>query len=145
MSSLNQVQLIGNLGADPEVHSTQSGNRIANIRLACSEKWTDKQTGERREKTEWVSVVVFNEHLVKIVDEYLQKGAKVFVQGKLRTRKWTDREGNDRYSTEVILENFDGKLVMLGGKGEAGGSSGPDEKPARQVERQPELDDEIPF
>jgi len=113
--SVNKVILVGNLGRDPEVRSSQGGTRIANLSVATSEGWTDKRSGERREKTEWHRVVVFNEHLVKVIEKYLEKGSKVYLEGALQTRKWTDNAGVERYSTEVVLQNFDGKLVMLGG------------------------------
>lgn len=114
--SLNQCQFIGNLGRDPEVRTTQSGDKIANLRLAVSETWKDKQTGERKEKTEWVSVVIWGP-LAGIADQYLRKGSKVYVSGKMETRKWQDQSGADRYSTEVVLRGFDAKLEMLDAPG----------------------------
>lgn len=111
--SLNQCSFIGNLGADPEVRSFQNGGRVANLRLAVTEKWKDKSSGERKESTEWVSVAIMQDGLVGIAEQYLRKGSKVFVQGKIRTRKWQDKDGADRYSTEVVLQGFDGKLQML--------------------------------
>src|ERR1700730_11429055 len=111
--SVNKVILIGNLGADPEIRRTQDGRPIANMRIATSESWRDKNTGERKEKSERHTVVVFSEGLSKVVEQYVKKGDKIYVQGKLRTRKWTDQQGQDRYSTEVVLEGFDAKLVML--------------------------------
>ncbi|SEW16769.1 single-strand binding protein [Aliiroseovarius sediminilitoris] len=122
--SLNKVMLIGNLGADPEVRTFQNGGKVCNLRIATSETWKDKQTGERREKTEWHSVAIFQEGLVRICEQYLRKGSKVFVEGKLQTRKWQDQSGNDRYSTEVVLQGFDGTLTMLDGRGEGGGQGG---------------------
>ncbi len=113
---LNQVQIIGHLGADPETRSFQNGGQVCNLRVAVTEKWKGKD-GERKERTEWVSVAIFSDGLVKIASEYLRKGSKVFVQGKLQTRKWQDQSGNDRYSTEVVLQGFDAKLVMLDGPG----------------------------
>lgn len=113
---INEVTLLGHLGADPEIRHTQDGRAIANMRIATSESWKDKNTGERREKTEWHTVTVFNEGISKVCEQYLKKGSKVLVKGKLQTRKWQDRDGNDRYSTEVVLTNFDSKLVMLDGK-----------------------------
>jgi single-strand DNA-binding protein len=156
--SVNKVILIGNLGADPEIRRTQDGRPIANLRVATSESWRDKTTGERKEKTEWHRVVIFNEGLCKIVEQYLKKGSKVYLEGALQTRKWTDKDGHERYSTEVVLQGFNSQLTMLdtrgGGAGvDAGddfGSSGP--SPAR--ERKPalagagksgDMDDEIPF
>jgi single-strand DNA-binding protein len=124
MASLNQVSLIGNLGADPEIKSFQNGGKIANLRIATSESWKDKATGERKEKTEWHTVTVASDGLVGVVERFLKKGSKVFVQGQLQTRKWADKDGNDRYSTEVVLRGFDAKLVMLDGKASDGGGSG---------------------
>lgn len=126
MSSLNRVMLIGNLGADPEIKTFSNGGKVANLRIATSETWKDRQTGERKEKTEWVSVAIFTEGLVGVVERYLKKGSKVFIEGKLQTRKWQDQSGNDRYSTEVVLQGIGGSLVMLDGKraDDGGGSSG---------------------
>lgn len=118
---LNQVNLIGNLGADPEIRSLNNGDKVANLRLAVSERWKDRATGERKEKTEWVSVVVFG-NLVGVIENYVKKGSKLYVSGKLQTRKWTHSDGTDRYSTEVVLQGFDAKLVMLDGK--SGGDGG---------------------
>ena len=143
MSSLNQVTLVGNLGADPEVKSLQNGNKLANLRVATSESWKDKQTGERKEKTEWHRVTIFNENIAGIAEKYLKKGSKVFLQGKLQTRKWQDKEGNDRYSTEVVLQGFDAKLTLLDKAGGNGGSR--DEEVASRAEKVPAMDDEIPF
>jgi single-strand DNA-binding protein len=113
--SVNKVILVGNLGKDPEIRRTQDGRPIANLRIATSETWRDKASGERREKTEWHSVVVFNENLCKVVEQYLRKGSKVYVEGQLQTRKWQDQSGQDRYSTEVVLQGFNGTLTMLDG------------------------------
>lgn len=121
--SVNKVILVGNLGADPEIRRTQDGRPIANLRLATSENWRDKNTGERREKTEWHRVVIFNEGLCKVAEQYLKKGSKVYIEGALQTRKWTDQSGQERYSTEVVLQGFNSVLTMLDGKG-GGGSSG---------------------
>ena len=112
---LNQCSFIGNLGADVEVKSFQNGGRIANLRIAVSEKWKDKQSGEQKERTEWVSVVIASDGLVGVAERFLRKGSKIFVQGKMATRKWQDQQGNDRYSTEIKVGGFDGKLVMLDG------------------------------
>jgi single-strand DNA-binding protein len=120
--SVNKVILIGNLGADPEIRRTQDGRPIANLRVATSETWRDRNTGERREKTEWHRVVIFSEGLAKIAEQYLRKGAKVYIEGQLQTRKWTDQSGQERYSTEVVLQGFNSALTMLDGKG--GGSAG---------------------
>ncbi len=119
--SLNKVMLIGNLGADPEVRTFQNGGKVCNLRIATSETWKDRNTGERRERTEWHTVAIFQEGLVRICEQYLRKGSKVFVEGKLQTRKWQDQSGNDRYSTEVVLQGFDGTLTMLDGRGDGGG------------------------
>lgn len=115
MSSVNKVILIGNLGADPEIRRTQDGRPIANLRIATSETWRDKATGERKEKTEWHRVVIFNEGLCKVAEQYLKKGAKVYIEGALQTRKWTDQQGIEKYSTEVVLQGFGGALTMLDG------------------------------
>ncbi len=119
--SLNKVMLIGNLGQDPEVRSFQNGGRVANLRIATSETWKDKNTGERQERTEWHTVAIFSDGLINVVENYLKKGSKVFVEGKLQTRKWQDQQGNDRYSTEVVLRGFDGTLTMLDGASGGGG------------------------
>jgi len=121
--SVNKVILIGNLGADPEIRRTQDGRPIANLRIATSETWRDKNSGERKEKTEWHSVVIFNEGLCKVAEQYLKKGSTVYVEGQLQTRKWQDQSGADRYSTEVVLQGFNGNLTMLGGRGDGGGAS----------------------
>src|SRR5215468_8451283 len=115
--SVNKVILIGNLGADPEIRRTQDGRPIANLRVATSETWRDKATGERREKTEWHRVVIFNEGLCKVVEQYVKKGSKVYLEGSLQTRKWTDKDGHEKYTTEVVLQRFNGTLVMLDGRG----------------------------
>jgi single-strand DNA-binding protein len=119
--SVNKVILIGNLGKDPEIRRTQDGRPIANLRLATTETWRDKASGERKEKTEWHSVVIFNENLCKVAEQYLKKGAKVYVEGALQTRKWQDQSGAERYSTEIVLQNFGGTLTMLDGRAGAGG------------------------
>ncbi len=122
--SLNKVMLIGNLGADPEIRSFQNGGRVANLRIATSENWKDKNTGERRERTEWHTVAIFSEGLVNVVERYVKKGSKVFIEGKLQTRKWQDQSGNDRYSTEVVIQGLGGTLTMLDGRGDGGGGGG---------------------
>lgn len=124
--SVNKVILIGNVGADPEIRRTQDGRPIANLRIATSESWRDRNSGERREKTEWHSVVVFNEGLCKVVEQYVKKGAKLYIEGALQTRKWQDQTGNDRYSTEIVLQGFNSTLTMLDGRGEGGGARGGD-------------------
>jgi single-strand DNA-binding protein len=159
--SVNKVILIGNLGADPEIRRTQDGRPIANLRLATSESWRDKTSGERREKTEWHRVVIFNENLCRIAEQYLKKGSKVYIEGALQTRKWQDQSGQDRYSTEVVLQNFRGELTLLdrAGGGSGGGSGDADEGadfgspgPTRKVaaaagagSMRADMDDEIPF
>jgi single-strand DNA-binding protein len=161
--SVNKVILVGNLGADPEIRRTQDGRPVANLRVATSDSWRDKATGERRERTEWHRVVIFNEGLCRIAEQYLKKGAKVYLEGQLQTRKWQDQQGQDRYSTEVVLQGFNSQLTMLdrvgaGGAGGAGGdagepadfgSAGPsaprERKPALAGAKRDDLDDEIPF
>jgi single-strand DNA-binding protein len=164
--SVNKVILIGNLGRDPELRSTQDGTRIANLAVATSESWRDRVSGERKERTEWHRVVIFNERLAEIAEKYLKKGSKVYVEGALQTRKWTDQGGQERYSTEIVLQRFRGELTMLDGAGGArggGGAGGPpieggydegygDEMPASRPAtpargRTPvnDLDDDIPF
>jgi single-strand DNA-binding protein len=161
--SVNKVILVGNLGADPEIRRTQDGRPIANLRLATSESWKDKTTGERREKTEWHRVVIFNENLCRIAEQYLKKGSKVFIEGALQTRKWQDQSGQDRYSTEVVLQGFRGELTLLDRAGSPGGgssggsdaddagefgSSGPTRKVAAAAaagSARGDMDDEIPF
>lgn len=122
--SVNKVILVGNLGADPEIRRTQDGRPIANLSIATSESWRDRSTGERREKTEWHRVVVFNEGLCKVIESYLKKGAKVYLEGALQTRKWQDKNGQDRYSTEIVLQGFNSTLTMLDGRSEGGGGGG---------------------
>ena len=119
--SVNKVILVGNLGRDPEIRRTQDGRPIANLRIATSETWKDRNSGERKEKTEWHSVVIFNEALCKVVEQYVKKGSKVYIEGALQTRKWQDQQGQDRYSTEVVLQGFNGTLTMLDGRAGAGG------------------------
>ncbi len=154
MAGVNKVILVGNLGADPEVRRMNNGDPVVNLRLATSESWTDKQTGERREKTEWHRVVIFNEHLARVAENYLHKGSKVYVEGQLTTRKWQDRDGNDKYTTEIVLNRFRGELQMLDSRGEGGGgnyggggsaggsrqSGGNEESFSRD-----DMDDDIPF
>jgi len=163
--SVNKVILVGNLGRDPEIRSTQDGLRIANLNLATSESWRDRTSGERKERTEWHRVVIFNENLVTIAEKYLRKGSKIYVEGALQTRKWTDNAGVEKYSTEVVLQRFRGELTMLdgasGGRGQSGGAEGYEEdfsggggyNTARAAapaggggrSRNDDLDDEIPF
>lgn len=153
MSSLNKVILIGNLGRDPEIKSFPSGGKIANFSIATSESWRDKQTGEKREKTEWHNISVKSEGLVKVIESYVKKGSKVYVEGQLQTRKWQDKDGNDRFTTEVVLGSFNSQLVLLGGKNESAATQKPsgdayrdagfDDEPARTTLH--DIDDEIPF
>ncbi|MCC7268528.1 MAG: single-stranded DNA-binding protein [Caulobacteraceae bacterium] len=158
MAGVNKVILVGNLGADPEIRPLNSGDRVANLRLATSESWRDRNSGERRERTEWHRVVIFNDNLVKVAENYLRKGSKVYIEGALQTRKWTDQSGQEKYSTEVVLQKFRGELTMLDGRGEGGGdrdegysggggfSSGPRNQNAGPREDfSADLDDEIPF
>jgi single-strand DNA-binding protein len=141
--SVNKVILVGNLGKDPEIRSFQNGGRVASFSLATSESWKDKSSGEKKEKTEWHRVSVFNEHIVGVVEKFLKKGAKVYIEGQLETRKWTDKEGQEKYTTEVVLRPFRGELTMLDGKSSGGGSfSGSSSSSGNAV---PELDDSIPF
>ncbi len=124
--SVNKVILIGNLGKDPEIRTLGSGDRVANLRLATTETWRDKSTGERKEKTEWHSVVIFNDNIVKVVEQYVKKGSSVYVEGALQTRKWTDQTGAEKYTTEIVIQRFNGNLTMLGGRGEGAGGGGED-------------------
>lgn len=150
--SVNKVILVGNLGADPEVRRLQSGDPVVNLRIATSESWRDKSSGERKEKTEWHAVTIFNDQIAKVAEAYLRKGMKVYVEGQLQTRKWTDQQGQDRYTTEVVLQKFRGELQMLDTKSD----DAPPAKPARQQtmygddDPRPsaggrDLDDSIPF
>lgn len=147
MVSVNKVILVGNLGRDPEVRHTQDGKPIVNLTVATSETWKDRNTGERKERTEWTRVVIFNEGLAKIAEQYLKKGSTVYLEGQLQTRKWTDKDGVEKYSTEVILQNYRGELVMLGGKrdGDAGESAEDFKAAVRQTFKDTGLDDEVPF
>ncbi|MFN3859154.1 MAG: single-stranded DNA-binding protein [Caulobacter sp.] len=124
--SVNKVILVGNLGKDPEIRTLNSGDRVANLSLATSEQWRDRQSGERKEKTEWHRVVIFNDNLVKVAEQYLRKGSTVYIEGSLQTRKWTDQQGQEKYSTEIVLQKFRGELTMLGGRGDGGGGGGGD-------------------
>jgi len=167
--SVNKVILVGNLGKDPEIRTLNSGDRVANLTIATSETWRDKMSGERKEKTEWHRVVIFNDNLAKIAEQYLRKGSSVYLEGSLQTRKWTDQNGVEKYSTEVVLQRFNGNLTLLGGRGDSGGaasqgggydqyedsyggapdnsrmaSSGPKAAPSGAPQNF-DLDDEIPF
>ncbi|HYF53642.1 MAG TPA: single-stranded DNA-binding protein [Salinarimonas sp.] len=173
--SVNKVILVGNLGKDPEVRRTGNGDPVVNLRIATSETWRDKASGERKEKTEWHSVVIFNDNLGKVAEQYLRKGSKVYIEGQLQTRKWTDQQGQERYSTEVVLQRFRGELTILDSRGGGGAETGGDDegggfsrggddagsgggRPSRGGERRPapaqagggggrfnDLDDDIPF
>lgn len=153
--SVNKVILIGNLGRDPEIRTMQSGDKVANLALATSESWKDRTTGERRERTEWHRISVFAQGLVTIIERYVQKGSKLYIEGQLETRKWTDQQGADRYTTEVVLRPFGGVLTMLDSKGGGGGGGGnrpafQDAPPAQQqsggaAPAAPPMDDDIPF
>jgi single-strand DNA-binding protein len=153
--SVNKVILIGNLGADPEIRTLNSGDRVANLRIATSESWRDRASGEKKERTEWHRVVIFNDNLVKVAESYLRKGAKVYIEGAIQTRKWQDASGQEKYSTEIVLQKYRGELTMLDGKGGDAGagddygggfSSGPRTQPSGPRENfSADLDDEIPF
>ncbi|WP_439814866.1 single-stranded DNA-binding protein [Zavarzinia sp. CC-PAN008] len=168
--SVNKVILVGNLGRDPEVRTFQNGGKVCNLRIATSENWKDRATGERKERTEWHSVAIFNDNLAQIAERYLKKGSKVYVEGQLETRKWTDQQGQERYTTEVVLRQFRGELTLLdgregGGAGRSGGGGGYDDYPSDDFAPAPaarggggmgggggrpsrsmnDLDDEIPF
>ena len=162
--SVNKVILVGNLGADPEIRTLSSGDRVANLRLATSESWRDRTSGERKEKTEWHRVVIFNDNLVKVAESYLRKGSTVYIEGAIQTRKWADASGVEKYSTEIVLQKFRGELTMLGGRGDnagvsagggdagydngysGGGGGAPRSQPTGPRESfSADLDDEIPF
>jgi single-strand DNA-binding protein len=160
--SVNKVILVGNLGRDPEVRSMQDGNKVVNLSLATSERWKDKNSGEQREKTEWHRIVIFNENLGRIAEQYLRKGSTCYIEGQLQTRKWTDQQGVEKYSTEVVLQRFRGELTLLGGRGESSGmgdgggygnnQGGYDQSPSNDGQSSPppmrssnDMDDDIPF
>lgn len=149
--SVNKVILIGNLGKDPEIRSTQDGKELASLTLATSETWRDKSTGEKKERTEWHRIVVFNEGLVGVIKSYVKKGSKLYIEGQLQTRKWQDQNGVDRYSTEIVLQGFSSVLTMLDNKGTGGGPSSSDDGYENQRAAAPafaggdEFDDDIPF
>jgi single-strand DNA-binding protein len=151
-ASVNKVILVGNLGRDPEIRTTQDGTRVANLSLATSESWRDKNSGERKEKTEWHRVVIFNDRLVDVVEKYLKKGAKIYLEGALQTRRWTDQSGGEKYTTEIVLQKYRGELTMLDGR--SGGrdeddtqdhSSTGQEHGSARAGGTPPLDDDIPF
>ncbi|MCB5175625.1 single-stranded DNA-binding protein [Microvirga lenta] len=164
--SVNKVILVGNLGRDPEVRRLNSGEPVVNLRIATSETWKDKASGERKEKTEWHSVVIFNENLARVAEQYLKKGSKVYIEGQLQTRKWQDQQGQEKYTTEIVLQRFRGELTILDSRGGGGASEYGDDEPGQirsggdfgrssPMERRPEpassgsryndLDDDIPF
>ena len=145
--SVNKVTLLGNLGRDPEVRSMQSGGRVCTLSIATSESWRDKASGERKEKTEWHRVVIFNDNLVGVAERYLRKGSKVYLEGQLETRKWVDQGGQEKYSTEVVLRPYRGELTLLDGRGEGGesGGNGTGEPMAAPAPAPDDLNDEIPF
>jgi single-strand DNA-binding protein len=157
--SVNKVMLIGNLGRDPEVRTTQSGDEMVSLSVATSESWRDRTSGERKERTEWHRVVIFNENLVKVAKQYLKKGSKVYLEGQLQTRKWTDQSGQEKYSTEVVLPRFRGELTMLdsrggegggpagggGASGDGGSESAAGPRSGSPAPKRDDLDDEIPF
>ncbi len=156
--SINKVILVGNLGADPEIRTLNSGDRVANLRIATSETWRDRTSGERKERTEWHRVVIFNDNLVKVAENYLKKGSKVYIEGAIQTRKWTDQAGAEKYSTEIVLQKFRGELTMLDGRSGGGSEAGDDDyagaggggfqraQPSGPRESfTADLDDEIPF
>ena len=161
--SVNKVILVGNLGKDPEIRTLNSGDRVANLRIATSESWRDRNSGERKEKTEWHQVVIFNDNLVKVAESYLKKGSKVYIEGSIQTRKWTDQAGVEKYSTEIVLAKFRGELTMLDGRGDnadegasrgggeyggarsGGGFQSARANPSSGPKENFDLDDEIPF
>ena len=157
--SVNKVILVGNLGKDPEIRTLNSGDRVANLSLATSESWRDRASGEKKERNEWHRVVIFNDNQVKVAEQYLKKGSTIYIEGALSTRKWTDQQGVEKFSTEIVLQKFRGELTMLGGRGDGGGSSSRDEggdfggysggdraQPSGPKESfSADLDDEIPF
>ena len=143
--SINKVILIGNLGRDPEVRTFNSGGKVCNLRVATSESWKDKQTGERKERSEWHSIAIFQEGLVRIAEQYLRKGSKVYIEGKLQTRKWQDQSGQDKYSTEVVLQGYDGVLTMLDDRRERNGSAPQSHQEGRDESNNFFYDDKIPF
>ncbi|MGR4000516.1 MAG: single-stranded DNA-binding protein [Alphaproteobacteria bacterium] len=143
--SLNKVTLLGHLGQDPEVHTFSNGGRVCRLRIATSERWKDRNTSEMKERTEWHRVSIYAEPLAKIAEQYLQKGSQVYLEGQLETRKWTDKEGNDRYTTEVVLRPYTGQIILLGGRGGGGRTSDTSGAPAPGESEVNDLDDEIPF
>lgn len=147
MSSLNKVTLIGRVGKDPEIRRTKDGKKIASFSLSTSETWKDKNTGEKREKTEWHNIVIYNEGLAGVVENYVKKGNQIYIEGALQTRKWQDKEGKDRYTTEVVLQNFNGNIILLGGKNDAQSDNAQSDNQSNnyQAPVNNELDDDMPF
>lgn len=143
--SINKVILVGNLGRDPEVRNMQDGSPVVNLTIATGETWRDRSTGERRERTEWHRIVIFNENLAKIAQNYLKKGSTVYIEGALQTRKWTDQQGQEKYTTEIVLQKYRGELTMLGGKGDSSQAGGFNDNQGAPTGSAPEIDDEIPF
>lgn len=157
--SVNKVILVGNLGRDPEVRSTQDGSKIVNLSIATSERWKDRNTGEQREKTEWHRVVIFNENLGRVAEQYLRKGSNVYIEGQLQTRKWTDQQGLEKYTTEVVLQRYRGEMTLLGGRsdnagapigmddgyGQSPAAGGAEKLPEPPMASSNDLDDDIPF
>ena len=143
--SVNKVTILGNLGKDPEIRTTQSGGKIANLTIATSETWKDKNSGERREKTEWHKVVIFNDGLTGIAERYLKKGSKVYIEGQLETRKWQDKEGNDKYTTEIVLKSFNGVLKMLNSSQESKSQQPDNQQESQSRDNYADMDDDIPF
>lgn len=139
MTGINKVILVGSLGRDPEIRRLNSGDPVCNLRVATSEQWRDKSTGERKEKTTWHNVVIFNDNIAKVAENYLRKGSKVYIEGQLQTRKWTDQNGQEKYTTEIVLQRYRGELQMLDSKGQGGGGH---TEPAIDA---PDLDDSVPF
>lgn len=152
MASLNKVQIIGNLGRDPEIRNTNDNRKVANLAIATSKVWKDKTTGEKKEKTEWHRVAIFNENLVAVAEKFLKKGSKVFIEGELQTRKWQDQSGQDKYSTEIVLQSYNSELILLDKKevtneseSEFAQSAKHYEQKSNGYQQQPDLDDEMPF
>ncbi len=151
MASVNKAIILGNVGQDPEIRALNNGNRVANLSIATSESWKDKATGERKERTEWHRVIVFNDGLVGVIEQYVRKGTKLYIEGQIQTRKWTDKDGNERYSTEIVLQNYNGQLVLLGSKDAPAQSAQPaqptqhEQAKANGYQADAELNDEIPF
>ena len=153
-SSLNRVTIIGNCGQDPEIRVTQAGKKVASLRVATSDSWTDKATGEKKESVDWHSCVVWNEHLIPVIEKYVKKGSRILIEGQLKTRKWQDQSGQDRYSTEVVIQGFNGQIILLGDRGKSDGDSAPAPAPAKAAAppskptaapARSSINDDIPF